>query len=140
MQVCIVYAAANRNSSDRIRNIAQSFQKGLEMQGHQAEIINAYDEDTRLTRYDYVVLGAEPVSFFSARIPEIVKKFLAQSGTITGKRCMAFITGGLRKGKTLQNLMKAMEGEGMILKLSEVIKKPDEAMAIGKRLNVERNF
>ena len=35
--------------------------------------------------------------------------------------------------------MKAMEREGMILKLSEIIRKPDEAMAIGKRLNVERN-
>ncbi len=140
MQVCIVYAAANRNSSARLRSISESFQKGLEMQGHQADIINAYDEDVRLTRYDYVVIGSEPVSFFSAAIPEIVKKFLAQAGTITGKRCMAFITGGLRKGKTLQNLMKAMEGEGMILKLSDVIKKPDEAMAIGKRLNVERNF
>ena len=54
---------------------------------------------------------------------------------------MAFVTGsGLRKNKTLLNLMKAMEGEGMILKLSEVIKNPDEAQAIGKRLNVERNL
>ena len=52
---------------------------------------------------------------------------------------MAFISGGLRKGRTLQNLMKIMESEGMILKLSEVISKPDEATAIGKRLNVERN-
>ncbi len=140
MQVCVVYAGASANSSTRLRSIAQSFAKGLEMQGHQAEIINAYDVDTRLTRYDYVIIGAEPVSFFSAKVPEAVSKFLAQAGSVSGKRCMAFITGGLRKGKTLQNLMKAMEGEGMILKLSEVIKKPDEAMAIGKRLNVERNY
>ena len=139
MQVCIVYAGKDRNGG-KLKEIAGAFANGMEAQGHQADVLNAYDADSRLTRYDYVVLGAEPVSFFSARIPEIVKKFLAQSGTITGKRCMAFITGGLRKGKTLQNLMKAMEGEGMILKLSEVIKKPDEAMAIGKRLNVERNF
>ena len=46
---------------------------------------------------------------------------------------------GKTPGKALLNLMKAMEGEGMILKLSEIIKKPEEAMAIGKRLNVERN-
>lgn len=36
--------------------------------------------------------------------------------------------------------MKVMEGEGMYLKLSEIIKKPDIAFALGKRLNVERNF
>ena len=140
MQVCVVFAAANRNGGDRLKSIAESFAKGLEMQGHQADVINAYDGDIRLTRYDYVVIGTEPVSFFSAKIPESVSLFLSQVGTVTGKRCMAFISGGLRKGKTLQNLMKAMEGEGMILKLSEVIKKPDEAMAIGKRLNVERNL
>lgn len=38
--------------------------------------------------------------------------------------------------KTLQTLMKAMEKEGMFLKKSEVIKKPDLAKAIGKRIQI----
>ncbi len=139
MQVCVVYAAKSRESGENLKAIAQSFAKGLEMQGHNADVISAYDE-ARLTLYDYVVIGSEPVSFFSAAVPGILPKFLAQAGTVSGKRCTAFITGCLRKGKTLQNLMKTMEGEGMMLKLSEVIKKPEEALAIGKRLNVERNI
>ncbi len=139
MQVCVVYAGKDREGT-ALRTIAQALAQGLNAQGHQTDVVNAYTDDTRLTRYDYVIIGFEPVSFFSARIPEILSKFLAQAGTVSGKRCLAFISGGLRKGKTLQNLMKTMEKEGMILKLSEVITKPGEAMAIGKRLNVERNF
>ena len=138
MQVGIVYAGADRNGA-KLKAIAEAFAKGLEAQGHQADIISAYEEGTRLTLYDYVIVGAEPVSFFSAKIPESISKFLAQAGTVSGKRCLAFIPSCLRKGKTLQNLMKAMEREGMYLKLSEVIKRPDEELAIGKRLNVERN-
>lgn len=138
MQVGIVYAGADRNGA-KLKAIAEAFAKGLEAQGHQADIISAYEEGTRLTLYDYVIVGAEPVSFFSAKIPESISKFLAQAGTVSGKRCLAFIPSCLRKGKTLQNLMKAMEREGMYLKLSEVIRRPDEALAIGKRLNVERN-
>lgn len=139
MQVCVVYAGKDREGT-ALRTIAQALAQGLNAQGHQTDVVNAYTDDTRLTPYDYVIIGSEPVSFFSARIPEILSKFLAQAGTVSGKRCLAFISGGLRKGKTLQNLMKTMEKEGMILKLSEVITKPGEAMAIGKRLNVERNF
>ena len=138
MQVGIVYAGADRNGA-KLKAIAEAFAKGLEAQGHQADIISACEEGTRLTLYDYVIVGAEPVSFFSAKIPESISKFLAQAGTVSGKRCLAFIPSCLRKGKTLQNLMKAMEREGMYLKLSEVIKRPDEALAIGKRLSVERN-
>ena len=139
MQVCVVYAGKDREGT-ALRTIAQALAQGLNAQGHQTDVVNAYTDDTRLTRYDYVIIGSEPVSCFSASIPEILSKFLAQAGTVSGKRCLAFISGGLRKGKTLQNLMKTMEKEGMILKLSEVITKPGEAMAIGKRLNVERNF
>ena len=65
MQVCVVYAAKSRESGDKLKAICQSFAKGLEMQGHQVDIISAYDE-TRLTPYDYVIIGSEPVSFFSA--------------------------------------------------------------------------
>ena len=139
MQVCVVYAGKDREGT-ALRTLAQALAQGLNAQGHQTDVVNAYTDDTRLTRYDYVIIGSEPVSFFSARIPEILSKFLAQAGTVSGKRCLACSSGGLRKGKTLQNLMKTMEKEGMILKLSEVITKPGEAMAIGKRLNVERNF
>ena len=138
MQVCVLYAGKTREGG-RLAEIAKAMAKGIESQGHRVDVINMYDEGIRLTVYDYVVIGSEPVSFFSAKVPSIISKFLENAGTVSGKRCLAFITGGLRKGGTLQTLMRTMEHEGMYLKLSEVIKRSDEALAIGKRLNVERN-
>ncbi len=140
MQVCILYAGKSRES-DRLKSVSEALARGLAGNGHIADVVNMRTEEKRLTIYDYVIIGTEPVSFFSASVPGEISKFLAEAGTVSGKRCMAFVSGsGLRKNKTLLNLMKAMEGEGMILKLSEVIKNPDEAQAIGKRLNVERNL
>ncbi len=138
MQVCVLYAAKSRDGG-KLADIAKAMAKGIESQGHRVDVINMYEEGVRLTVYDYVVIGSEPVSFFSAKVPAVISKFLENAGTVSGKRCLAFITGGLRKGGALQTLMRAMEHEGMYLKLSEVIKKSDEALAIGKRLNVERN-
>ena len=138
MQVCVLYAGKTREGG-KLAEIAKAMAKGIESQGHRVDVINMYDEGIRLTVYDYVVIGSEPVSFFSAKVPSIISKFLENAGTVSGKRCLAFITGGLRKGGTLQTLMRTMEHEGMYLKLSEVIKRSDEALAIGKRLNVERN-
>ena len=87
MQVCVVYAGKDREGT-ALRTIAQALAQGLNAQGHQTDVVNAYTDDTRLTRYDYVIIGSEPVSFFSARIPEILSKFLAQAGTVSGKRCL----------------------------------------------------
>ena len=139
MQVCVLYAAKTREGG-KLADIAKAMAKGIESQGHRVDVVNMYEEGIRLTVYDYVVIGSEPVSFFSAKVPQIISKFLENAGTVAGKRCLAFITGGLRKGGTLQSLMRTMEHEGMYLKLSEVITKSDEALAIGKRLNVERNI
>ena len=138
MQVCVLYAGRTRDGG-KLPALAKAVAKGIEFQGHQVDVINMYEEGVRLTIYDYVVIGSEPVSFFSAQVPSQIAKFLAQAGTVSGKRCFAFISGGLRKGRTLQNLMKAMEHEGMYLRLSDIISKEDAAIAIGKRLNVERN-
>ncbi len=139
MQVCIVSAGKSRESS-HLTELCKAMAKGIESQGHRVDVVSIYDGDTRLTIYDYVVIGSEPVSFFSAKVPELLSRFLEQAGTVSGKRCMAFVTGGLRKNRTLLNLMKKMESEGMILKFSEVIQKPDAAAAVGRHLNVERNI
>ena len=114
MQVCILYAGRNQDGG-KLKAISDALAHGIASQGHQVDVINIYKDEVRLTPYDYIVIGSEPVSFFSANVPERIQKFLAQAGTVSGKRCFTFITGGLRKGRTLQNLMKVMEREGMIL-------------------------
>ena len=57
MQVCVVYAGRTRDDS-RLKAIADAFAHGIGTQGHQVDVINAYDSEARLTRYDYVVSRA----------------------------------------------------------------------------------
>lgn len=139
MQVCVLIAGKDR-SGGKLKVLAEGLSKGLQGQGHTVDIINIYSEQVRLTIYDYVIVGSEPVSLFSATIPSELKKFLRGSGTVLGKRCFAFVSSCLRKNKTLHNLMRTMESEGMLLVSSEIIKSKDEAAAIGKRLKVERSL
>ena len=123
-------------------SISKELARGLESQGHSADVFNMYvDTDRKLSFYDYIIVGTNATGFFGGRIPDVIRTYLSRAGQISGKRCLAFVSkGGLRSQKTLSLLMKVMEGEGMYLKLSEIIKKPDIAFALGKRLNVERNF
>lgn len=141
MQVCIVYAGKSSQDAS-LKEICSQFQRGLESQGHNVDIFNMYtDTDRKLSFYDYIIVGTVATSLFGGSIPPTVKQFLARAGQISGKRCLAFVTkAGLRQMKTLSSLMRTMEGEGMYLKYSEVIKKPSSALALGKRINVERNF
>lgn len=141
MQVCIIYAGKDRADTS-LESISKELARGLESQGHSADVFNMYvDTDRKLSFYDYIIVGTNATGFFGGRIPDVIRTYLSRAGQISGKRCLAFVSkGGLRSQKTLSLLMKAMEGEGMYLKYSEVIKKPDAALALGKRLNVERNL
>ena len=141
VQVCCIYAGRTREDS-QLEAICKEFARGLESQGHSVDIFNMnIDQDRKLTFYDYVVVGTCATGFFGGAIPDVVRTFLSRAGQVSGKRCLAFVTkGGLRSQKTLSLLMRAMEGEGMYLKYSEVIRKPEAAYALGRRLNVERNF
>lgn len=141
MQVCIIYAGKDRADTS-LESISKELARGLESQGRSADVFNMYvDTDRKLSFYDYIIVGTNATGFFGGRIPDVIRTYLSRAGQISGKRCLAFVSkGGLRSQKTLSLLMKVMEGEGMYLKLSEIIKKPDIAFALGKRLNVERNF
>ncbi len=141
MQACIVIGGKTRDDK-ALDEVAKALAKGLESQGHSVDIINIHtDGDKKLSFYDYVVVGTTALTSFGGTIPEQVTAYLKRAGQVSGKRCLAFVTkAGLRSQKTLLSLMKAMEGEGMYLKYSEVFRKPGEALALGKRLNIERNF
>ena len=140
MQVCIVYAGKNREDK-AISDIASSLQKGIESQGHSCDLFNMYiDNDRKLSFYDYVIVGTTAKTLFGGNLPDVVSVFLKRAGQLSGKRRFAFVTsGGIRSQKTLSLLMKAMESEGMYLKYSDLIKNSGTALALGKRLNVERN-
>ncbi|UCF98605.1 MAG: hypothetical protein JSV89_03485 [Spirochaetaceae bacterium] len=137
MRAAVVFFATN--SRDRILNITRSLARGIESQGHQVDIIDGnHDVNAKLTMYQYIALGSEPLSNFSGKIPEKVGHFLSSSGMVAGKRCYAFVTKNMFGAtKALARLMKNMEKEGMFLKYSSILNSPTEAEEIGKRLHIK---
>jgi hypothetical protein len=109
--------------------------KGIEAMGHTVEIVDAWtDNGMKLPACQYITIATEPVSFFSAKIPEVVPKILASRG-IDGKKSAAFVRkAGLRSNKVLFNLMTAMEKEGMLVNWSEILLSAPHAEAMGKRI------
>jgi hypothetical protein len=80
------------------------------------------DINTKLTIYQYIVVGAASSGGFRGNISPNVAKFLSGAGVVSGKRSFAYIVkGGFRQAKTLNTLMKTMEHEGMYLKYSEIL-------------------
>ncbi|MFA5699596.1 MAG: hypothetical protein WC954_07700 [Sphaerochaeta sp.] len=137
MNVGIIYGSRQKNDA-KMKSIAQGLSEGIQSQGHNVDLIDMNLEGGKIVSYyDYLVIGTNNTTFFGGKIPEVVRTFLKTAGTLSGKRCMAFITGGgVRSLKTLQALMRTMEQEGMFLKKSEVITKVDIAKAIGKRVQI----
>lgn len=119
-------------------DIAKGIVEGIEKQGHQVDLIDGNrDVNVKLTIYEYIALGTDAVSLWGGRIKPKIPVFLANSGIVTGKRCFAFISkGGIRKIKTLRELMRVMEHEGMYLKKSDILSSTAEAVEVGKRLHI----
>jgi len=121
-----------------VRQLAAALGKGVEKQGNQVDLFDGIkDSSSKLTIYQYVVVGADSVSTFGGKLPEQVNTFLASAGVVSGKKCFAFVpTSSFGSAKALARLMKTMEGEGMFLKNSEIIRSAEEAEEIGRRLHV----
>ena len=133
MRIAVVSAPARRQPPpDYVRSLA----KGMELMGHRVEVIDAWTDDgMRLPGCEYIALAAEPVSFFSAKIPDVVTKILSAGSSLAGKKSAAFVKKtGLRINRTLFNLMKAMEKEGMQINWSDILFNPPHAEAMGKRI------
>jgi len=139
MRVCILFFEGQEEDR-QLRKISQSLGKGIEKQGHQVDLINGFKDDKgKLFIYDYICIGTIKNGFFSGKIPENIKSIFKNMGTVSGKRSYAYVVkNGFRSQKALSRLMKFMEGEGMFLKRSDIIKTSFEAEYIGKKLHIAR--
>jgi flavorubredoxin len=131
----IFFSGKNR---EKMMRLAKALGKGIEKQGNQVDVFDgAKDTNVKLTMYQYVAIGAEPIGLLGGKIPETVATFLAASGLVSGKKSYAFITkSAFGSEKALARLMKSMEKEGMFLKNSDMLRSPTEAEEIGKRLHI----
>ena len=136
MRVAVVFFSGRNR--DGLMKLSQAVARGIEKQGNQVDTFDgARDPNVKLTIYQYVVVGAEPVGTFGGKLPETVKTFLAGSGAIAGRKSYAFVSKArFGAAKSLTALMKIMEGEGMLIKTSDILRSPTEAEEIGRRLHV----
>jgi hypothetical protein len=136
MRAAVVYFSGSRN--DRLGDLARALAKGMERQGHTVDVIDGVkDSGAHLTIHQYIAVGASSTGTLGGKVPEAVKTFLAAAGAVAGKKCYAFIPkAAFGAAKTLSTLMKCMEGEGMFLKNSDILRSPAEAEEIGKRLRM----
>lgn len=137
MRVAVVFFSGRNR--EKLRDLATGLARGIEKQGNQVDVFDgARDSNVKLTIYQYIAVGAEPLGSFGGKIPETVRTFLAASGVVTGKKSYAFVSkAAFGAAKSLASLMRNMEGEGMFLKSSDVLRSPVEAEEIGKRLHVQ---
>ncbi len=138
MRAAVVFFSTR--SRERMMGLARALARGIESQGHSADVFDG-DRDTnaKLTVYQYIAIGAEPLSSFSSRVPERVTQFLSAAGLVSGKRAFAFVSKNtLGAGRAVVRLMKSMEKEGMVLKSSEVLASPQAAEETGRRLHIQR--
>ena len=136
MRVAVVFFSGRNR--DRMMSLARALGRGIEKQGNSVDVFDgARDANVRLTIYQYVALGAEPGGTFGGKVPEGVRTFLAASGIVAGRKSYAFVPKApFGAAKALAALMKCMEGEGMFLKNSDILRSPTEAEEIGRRLRI----
>jgi menaquinone-dependent protoporphyrinogen IX oxidase len=118
--------------------LAKALARGIEKQGHTVDTFDgAKDLNVKLTIYQYIVIGAEVLGGFGGKIPETVKTFIAAAGVVSGRKSYAFVAKStFGAEKALGRLMKYMEGEGMFLKNSDILRSPTEAEEVGRRLRI----
>jgi hypothetical protein len=133
MRIAIVSMPRERKG---IPEYVKALARGMESMGHRVDMVDAWTEDgMRLPGYEYITVVAESVSFFSGKIPEALSRVLGTGSGMVGKKSAAFVKkGSFFMGRTLSNLMKAMEKEGMMVNWSDVLLNPAHAEAMGKRV------
>jgi flavodoxin len=119
--------------------MAEAMAGALESAGHRVELFDARGgAATRLASFEYIIVGSEPVGL-GGKIPVSAAEFLAQAGTLAGKRSMAFVRrSGLGASRALSRLMSAMEAEGMLVNCAEVFAGAPDAAAAARAAPIER--
>ena len=128
-----------KSPQSKLKLLANALAEGLKKQGAQVDVINGVQaKDTKLTGYHYLAVGCDVRSLIKGLLaPELVPA-LSNGGIVSGKKTFAFVPASfLGANATLMKLMKALEHEGMLVRYSEILNKPDEALVLGQRLKLD---
>jgi len=133
MRIAVVSAPASKKEPpDYIKALV----KGMESMGHRVDVVDAWTEDgMKLPGYEYIAIAAEPVSFFSGKIPANISKVLKAGSSVAGRKSAAFVKKtGFFYTRALSNLMEAMEKEGMVVNWSDFLFNSPHAEVLGKQI------
>ncbi|MGL1894234.1 MAG: hypothetical protein OCD02_21570 [Spirochaetaceae bacterium] len=136
MRICVAFSSLN---DKKIETFAKEIVKGLEKQTNSnIDLIDiAKDSDKRLTGYSYLIFGCSKTAFFNSKVDKTFLQYLKNSGQITGKHTFVYTAKKFGDQKFLNNLMRALESEGVLLKSSSVISSKEQAKIIGSKLHIK---
>lgn len=123
----------NKKHSEILKKLSSS----ATTNGHQVDMVNGFKDAStfRITGYEYVALVVAGKNPFSGKFSPKVTEVLTSSGTASGKKgCALAVKNFLFSQKLCQNLMQAMEKEGMLLDYFDIIESSDHATYVGKKL------
>jgi hypothetical protein len=127
-----------KTSSSPLKAAAEALAAGMRTQGAQVDLVDGTKtRDFKLTGCHYIAVGCDVRSLFKGALAPELAPALANGGIVAGKKSFAFVSPGLGAPKTLMRLMKALEHEGMMVRFSEILAKPEDAKALGQRLKLD---
>jgi len=134
----LVFAKPSRRP--KVLAIAEQLALGMREQGAQAEVILAHPgHEVKLTGFHYIAVGCDVRAVWKGTLPTELAPLLSQGGILTGKKAFAFVVPSLLgTSKTLSQLMRALEREGMLLRYSDILSKGEQAKTLGRRLKLDR--
>ena len=137
IRAAVLYFA--RTPQSKLKNLAVSLAEGLRKQGAQVDLIDGVQSrETKLTGYHYLAVGCDVRSLIKGVLPPELVPALSNGGIITGKKTFAFVPATvLGANATLMKLMKALEHEGMLVRYSDLLSKPSDAVALGQKLKLD---
>jgi menaquinone-dependent protoporphyrinogen IX oxidase len=104
MRVAVVYF---QSGYKEVKKTAEALARGISESNHMVDLIDGETEtDKKLTGYEYICIGAAPITSFSGRISDKIGEYLNSCGMVSGKKSYAFIRKkGFASSKALRNLM-----------------------------------
>lgn len=135
MRIAVV--AASEKKSEALIRQARAVAREFAMMGNVADAFEA--GDSRVCSYDFVALCSEAAGLGGKIGPKFAEQ-LSRCGNLVGKRSMALLNkSSLFPGKALTSMMRAMEREGMVVTMAEVVSGEGEAAAMAREAPLTRS-
>ncbi|MCE1195130.1 hypothetical protein LWX53_01340 [bacterium] len=135
MRIAVV--ALSEKKSESLLRHSRAVAREFTMMGNVADSFEA--GDSRVSSYDFIVVCSEAAGLVGKIGPKFAEQ-LARCGNLVGRRSMALLVkAGLFPGKALSSMMRALEKEGMVVTMAEIVSGEGEAAAAAREAPLTRS-